>query len=65
MQMPPPPPSSSSDGGYLGIPAMSNRLKALEEKIKRQIGPMDTGTPPPGNRTTSRNINTQTRQIPS
>jgi hypothetical protein len=66
MQMPPPPPpSSSSDGGYLGIPAMSNRLKALEEKILRQIGPIDSGTASAGNRTTSRNINTQTRQIPS
>jgi len=65
MQMPPPPPSSSSDGGYLGIPAMSNRLKALEEKILRQIGPIDSGTASTGNRTTSRNPNTQARQIPS
>jgi len=66
MQMPPPPPpSSSSDGGYLGIPAMSNRLKALEEKILRQIGPIDSPTTPTGNRTTSRNLNLQTRQIPS
>jgi hypothetical protein len=64
MQMPPPPPTSSSstDSGYLGIPAMSSRLKALEEKILRQIGPVDTGTT---NRTTSRNLNIQTRQIPS
>jgi mitogen-activated protein kinase kinase 7 len=66
MQMPPPPPpSSSSDGGYLGIPAMSNRLKALEEKILRQIGPIDSPTTPTGNRATSRNINLQTRQIPT
>lgn len=66
MQMPPPPPpSSSADGGYLGIPAMSNRLKALEEKILRQIGPLDSPTTPTGNRTTSRNLNLQTRQIPS
>ena len=66
MQMPPPPPpSSSTDGGYLGIPAMSNRLKALEEKILRQIGPIDSPTTPTGNRTTSRNLNLQTRQIPS
>lgn len=72
MQMPPPPPpppsssSSSSDGGYLGIPAMSNRLKALEEKILRQIGPLDTTTAAAtGNRVTSRNTNTQARQIPS
>ena len=66
MQMPPPPPpSSSADGGYLGIPAMSNRLKALEEKILRQIGPLDSPTTPTGNRITSRNLNLQTRQIPS
>ena len=66
MQMPPPPPpSSSSDGGYLGIPAMSSRLKALEEKILRQIGPLDSGTTPTINRTTSRNMNIQLRQIPS
>ncbi len=69
---PPPPPSSSSDGGYLGIPAMSSRLKALEEKIRRQIGPLDSGTPittttppPITNRPTSRNINTPLRQLPS
>jgi mitogen-activated protein kinase kinase 7 len=65
MQMPPPPPSSSTDGGYLGIPAMSSRLKALEEKILRQIGPVDPVTTPTGNRTTARNINTQTRQVPT
>jgi mitogen-activated protein kinase kinase 7 len=66
MQMPPPPPpSASSDGGYLGIPAMSNRLKALEEKIRRQIGPVDSPTTPTGNRTTSRNMNIQPRQIPT
>jgi hypothetical protein len=63
MQMPPPPPSSSSDGGYLGIPAMSSRLKALEEKILRQIGTVDSSTTT--NRSTSRNTNTQTRQVPS
>ncbi len=62
MPPPPPPSSSSTDSGYLGIPAMSSRLKALEEKILRQIGPIDTGTT---NRTTSRNINIQPRQIPS
>jgi hypothetical protein len=63
MQMPPPPPSSSTDGGYLGIPAMSARLKALEEKILRQIGPLDSTATP--NRNTGRNITTQTRQVPS
>lgn len=52
MQMPPPPPSPSPDGGYLGIPAMSARLKALEQRILRQIGPLDPSTttattPPP------------------
>lgn len=75
MQMPPPPPpppsssssttSSSTDGGYLGIPAMSNRLKALEEKILRQFAPSETPTIPTANRTTSRNLNTPIRQIPS
>lgn len=73
MQMPPPPPppppsnssSTSTDGGYLGIPAMSNRLKALEEKILRQFGPLESPTTPTANRTTSRNINTPIRQIPS
>ena len=66
MQMPPPPPpSSSSDSGYLGITAMSSRLKALEEKILRQIGPVDPVMTPTVNRTTSRNLNLQTRQIPS
>ena len=50
--MPPPPPSPSPDGGYLGIPAMSARLKALEQRILRQIGPLDSSTatattPPP------------------
>jgi hypothetical protein len=44
---------------------MSNRLKALEEKIRRQIGPVDSPTTPTGNRTTSRNMNIQLRQIPS
>ncbi|CAF1563678.1 unnamed protein product [Rotaria sp. Silwood1] len=66
MQMPPPPPSSSSDGGYLGIPAMSSRLKALEEKIIRQIGPLDSPTTTAAtttNRTTSRTTNAQTRPI--
>ncbi|CAF5092871.1 unnamed protein product, partial [Rotaria sp. Silwood1] len=67
MQMPPPPPSSSSDGGYLGIPAMSSRLKALEEKIIRQIGPLDSPTTTTAatttNRTTSRTTNAQTRPI--
>ncbi|CAF3181296.1 unnamed protein product [Rotaria sp. Silwood2] len=67
--MPPPSPSSSSDGGYLGIPAMSSRLKALEEKILRQIGPLDTTptttttTTTTANRTTSRTTNAQTRPI--
>lgn len=73
MQMPPPPPppppsnssSTSTDGGYLGIPAMSNRLKALEEKILRQFGPLESPTTPTANRTTSRNINTPIRQIPT
>ena len=81
MQMPPPPPSSSSDGGYLGIPAMSSRLKLLEEKILRQIGPFDastssssttttptasgTTTPTIINRPTSRNNSPQIRQLPS
>ena len=74
MQLPPSPSSSSSasassttasspfDGGYLGIPAMSSRLKALEQKILRQIGPIDPGA---ANRNTSRNITVQARQIPS
>lgn len=60
--MPPPPPSSSSDGGYLGIPAMSSRLKALEEKIVSQIGPLNSA---PTNRITSRTPNAQPRQLPS
>ena len=80
MQMPPPPPSSSPDGGYLGIPAMSARLKALEERILRQIGPLESSTatataattPPPVptaimtiHRNTGRTITAQARQIPS
>lgn len=63
--MPPPSPSSSSDGGYLGIPAMSTRLKALEEKIRRQIGPLDGETTSANNRTTSRTTNAQQRVLPS
>ncbi|CAF0721183.1 unnamed protein product [Adineta ricciae] len=51
--MPPPPPSSSSDGGYLGIPAMSSRLKLLEEKILRQIGPFDASTSSASSTTTT------------
>ena len=79
MQMPPPPPSASSpDGGYLGIPAMSARLKALEERISRQgglISPTSTSTKTkittiaPAttmvDRIKSRNPTPQLRQTPS
>ncbi|CAF4086876.1 unnamed protein product [Rotaria magnacalcarata] len=65
MQMPPPPPSSSPDGGYLGIPAMSSRLKALEEKILRQFAPLETEPPPTTNRITSRPMNAQPRLLPT
>ena len=70
MQMPPPPPSpSSADGDYLGINAMSARLKALEEKILRQIGPVDataaaTAAATTPNRNTARHPTTLIRQTP-